>query len=85
MLGTCATFLAVERMRAGDSPQEAIEAVLERVSKSYKLKKRQQCALIALRANGEWSSGGLVSGFRAAIRKNDQNELKEAQIIYQRA
>ena len=66
-------------------PQEAIEAVLERVSKSYKLKKRQQCALIALRPDGEWSSGGLVSGFRAAIRKNDQNELKEAQIIYQRA
>ena len=85
MLGTCATFLVVERMRAGDSPQQAIQAVLERVAKSYNLKKRQQCALIALRSDGAWSTGGLVGGFRAAITTNNQNELQDAQIIYQRA
>jgi len=85
MLGTCASFLAVERMRAGDPPKRAITAVLERVSKSYKLKKRQQCALIVLRNDGAWSSGGLVSGFRVAVTTGDQNALQEAQIIYQRA
>jgi isoaspartyl peptidase/L-asparaginase-like protein (Ntn-hydrolase superfamily) len=85
MLGTCATFLVVERMRAGDSPQQAIQAVLERVAKSYNLKKRQQCALIALRTDGQWSTGGLVSGFRAAITTPDQNELQEQQITYQPA
>ena len=85
MLGTCATFLAVERMRAGDSPGQAIAAVLERVSKSYKLKKRQQCALIALRTDGKWSSGGLLSGFRVAVRTSEENELSDQQIIYQRA
>ena len=85
MLGTCATFLAVERMRAGDSPRQAIAAVLERVSKSYKLKKRQQCALIALRTDGEWSSGGLLGGFRVAVRTREENELTDQQIIYQRA
>jgi len=85
MLGTCATFLAVERMRAGDSPQQAIVTVLARVSKSYKLKTRQQCALIALRADGNWSSGGLVSGFRVAVTTNDQSELQDARIIDQRA
>jgi N4-(beta-N-acetylglucosaminyl)-L-asparaginase len=63
MQGVCATFLAVERMRMGDSPEEAIAAVLERVDGSYKMKKRQQCALIVLRADGEWSSGGLLPGF----------------------
>jgi len=82
MLGACATFLAVERMRAGDSPRQAIQTVLERVAKSYKLKKRQQCALIALRKDAEWSSGGLVSGFRAAIITRHQNELQEQQITY---
>jgi isoaspartyl peptidase/L-asparaginase-like protein (Ntn-hydrolase superfamily) len=85
MLGTCATFLVVERMRAGDSPRQAIQTVLERVAKSYNLKKRQQCALIALRIDGAWSTGGLVSGFRAAITTRDQNELQEQQIIYQPA
>ncbi len=85
MIGTCATFLAVERMRAGDSPQEAINKVLERVSKSYRLKNRQQCALIALRTDGAWSSGGLVSGFRVAVTLENQNELQDAQVIYQRA
>jgi isoaspartyl peptidase/L-asparaginase-like protein (Ntn-hydrolase superfamily) len=82
MMGSCATFLVVERMRAGDSPRQAIQTVLERVAKSYKLKKRQQCALIALRSDGEWSTGGLVSGFRAAITTHNQNELQEQQITY---
>jgi len=85
MLGTCATFLVVERMRAGDSPRQAIQTVLERVAKSYNLKKRQQCALIALRIDGAWSTGGLLSGFRAAITTPDQNELQEQQITYQPA
>jgi isoaspartyl peptidase/L-asparaginase-like protein (Ntn-hydrolase superfamily) len=85
MLGTCATFLAVERLRAGDSPVQAIVTVLQRVSKSYNLKKRQQCALIVLRSDGQWSSGGLVRGFRVAVTTNDENELQDAQLIYQRA
>lgn len=85
MLGTCATFLVVERMRAGDPPRQAIQTVLERVAKSYHLKKRQQCALIALRTDGQWSTGGLVAGFRAAITTPHQNELQEQQIIYQPA
>ena len=51
MLGACATFLAIERMRAGDSPKQAIQTVLERVAKSYKLKKPQQCAIIVLRSH----------------------------------
>src|SRR2546421_1673501 len=80
MLGTCATFLAVERMRAGNSPKQAITAVLERVSNSYQLKTRQQCALIVLRTDGAWSSGGLVSGFRVAVTTNDENALQDAQI-----
>src|SRR6185436_9230814 len=38
MLGSCATFLVIERMRAGDPPKQAIQYVLERVAKSYQLK-----------------------------------------------
>jgi isoaspartyl peptidase/L-asparaginase-like protein (Ntn-hydrolase superfamily) len=85
MMGVCATFLAVERMRMGDSPKDAIRAVLERVSKAYKLKTRQQCALITLRMDGKWSSGALVKGFRVAARTDDVNELRDAEFIYQRA
>jgi N4-(beta-N-acetylglucosaminyl)-L-asparaginase len=84
MMGTCATFLAVERMRAGDSPKQAIRAVLERVSKSYQFKSRQQCALIALRRDGAWASGALVGGFRVAVRTNEINELNPAQFVFEK-
>jgi N4-(beta-N-acetylglucosaminyl)-L-asparaginase len=82
MLGICATFLVVERMRAGDSPRQAIQTVLERVAKSYNLKKRQQCALIVLRADGEWSSGGLLPGFSLAVSDENGTEMREQEIVY---
>jgi hypothetical protein len=82
MLGVCATFLAVERMRMGDSPAEAIKAVLERVDSSYEMKKKQQCALIVLRADGQWASGGLIKGFSLAVSTEEGMEYGDAQIVF---
>jgi len=82
MMGVCATFLAVERMRMGDSPKEAIRAVLERVDSSYKLEKKQQCALIVLRADGQWSCGGLIKGFSLAVSTDEGTQLADAQLVF---
>jgi len=63
IMGVCGSFLAVEEMRRGKSPMEAIQEVLRRVAASYTLKADHQVALIALRADGAWASGSLRKGF----------------------
>jgi N4-(beta-N-acetylglucosaminyl)-L-asparaginase len=68
MIGVCASFLVVERMRAGDRPIEAIRHVLRRVADSYpNLGEKDQCALIALAPDGRHASGALRPGFQVAI------------------
>lgn len=69
MIGTCASFLVVERMRGGDRPIDAIRYVLRRVAESYpNLGEKDQCALIALGTDGHHASGALRAGFQVAVR-----------------
>jgi isoaspartyl peptidase/L-asparaginase-like protein (Ntn-hydrolase superfamily) len=75
MMGACATFLVVERMRIGDPPYEAIRRVLQRIRGSYEPNKTRQCALIALRADGQWSSGSLLPGFQVASTTPHESQL----------
>jgi isoaspartyl peptidase/L-asparaginase-like protein (Ntn-hydrolase superfamily) len=79
MMGICAAFLAVERMRGGDSPAAAIEVVIERARRSYELRGDEQCAMIALRADGEWTCGAIREGFRVAVRMSGRDEMVEAE------
>jgi N4-(beta-N-acetylglucosaminyl)-L-asparaginase len=81
MMGVCATFLVVERMRTGDPPHEAIRRVLQRIRGSYELNKTQQCALIALRADGQWSSGSLLPGFHVASNTPHESHLSPVRFI----
>ncbi len=68
MIGVAASFLVVERMRAGDRPIDAIRHVLNRVIESYpNLGESDQCALIALGIDGKVASGALRAGFEVAI------------------
>jgi N4-(beta-N-acetylglucosaminyl)-L-asparaginase len=79
IMGVCGSFLAVELMRQGRSPLEAIVATLERISRSYALEAHHQVALIALRTDGEWAGAALRSGFRAAYRDGRGPEIAEPQ------
>jgi hypothetical protein len=81
MMGVCASFLAVEEMRRGASPANAIRVVLDRVIKSYELRDSQQCALIALHPSGTWACGSLRPGFRVAARDNEGHSMVEAEAI----
>ncbi|MEZ0264289.1 MAG: isoaspartyl peptidase/L-asparaginase [Phycisphaerae bacterium] len=67
MIGVCASFLVVERMRAGDRAIDAIRYVLERVAESYADDPKHQCALIALAPDGHYASGALRGGFEVAV------------------
>jgi isoaspartyl peptidase/L-asparaginase-like protein (Ntn-hydrolase superfamily) len=81
MMGTCASFLAVERMRAGDSPLESIREVLRRVARSYDLSGKEQCAMIALRPDGQWAAGALRAGFKFAVTTREGERLLDPELV----
>ena len=75
MMGICATHLAVEQMRGGATPQQAAEAVIQRVIESYELRENHQVGLIVLSPDGRWGSAALRGGFRVAFHSETRDEL----------
>lgn len=67
VMAICGSFLAVEQMRAGMMPQDAIREVLERIGSRSDLQSNHQVAMIAIRPDGHWSAGALRPGFRLAF------------------
>jgi len=74
VMGVCGAFLAIEELRRGESCLSAIRTVLERIASGGELKPRDQVGMIVLRADGEWASAALRSGFRCAIACHDRIE-----------
>jgi hypothetical protein len=82
MIGVCASFLVVERMRGGERAIDAIRYVLRRVVESYpNLGEKDQCALIALGLDGHYASGALRAGFRVAVTTGARNELVAPDVV----
>jgi L-asparaginase/N4-(beta-N-acetylglucosaminyl)-L-asparaginase len=83
LMGVCASFLAVERIRAGDSPADATRRVIERIGSTFEIHPRHQAVVLAMNARGEWAAAALRPGFRAAVMTPDHNEpaLIESQWI----
>ncbi len=81
VMGVCGSFLAVELMRQGRSPQEAILAVLERVRASYPLLPDHQVAMIAMRPDGAWASGALRPGFSHCLADAQGIRVEPAQQV----
>ena len=75
MIGTCASFLIVERMRAGAGPVEAIREAVERIDRTGPIQPHDQAAFIALSRDGAWGSGALRGGFKAAVRDASRDEV----------
>ncbi|MDA0803191.1 MAG: isoaspartyl peptidase/L-asparaginase [Planctomycetota bacterium] len=67
IMGVCGAHLAVEEMRRGAGPTEAIIEVLRRVDRSYSILPHHQVAMIAIHADGRWGSAALRKGFLAVI------------------
>jgi len=81
--GVCGAFLAVERLRAGAPPVEAVRAVLERILGSGRVRADTQVAGIAVTPDGAWGSASLRAGFRAAVRADGVDRLAAPGWIWQ--
>lgn len=75
VMGVCGSFLAVESMRAGRPPLEAVVTVLDRIRGAYALEAHHQVAMLAMRADGAWASASLRPGFLVAARDDAGERL----------
>jgi len=80
--GVCGSFLAVEVLRRGGSPIDAVTEVIARVVAlgrvELELRPHHQVAVIALATDGRWATGALRPGFKAVIRTTERHEAVEA-------
>ena len=71
----CGSFLIVELMRQGQSPQEACEAAANRLIDRVPTSRRHQAAFIALGRNGDSGAAAVRQGFAYAVRTRGEDRL----------
>lgn len=82
VLRSCSTFLIVELMRQGASPQEACEEAVRRVVKINSfMTEDYQVAFIAINKAGETGAYAIHPGFNYALYKNKSNQLIDSAFI----
>lgn len=72
------SFLVVELMRNGRSPQEACEEAVNRVMKKYEDYKDIQVGFVAVNKMGEIGAYGIQSGFNYALKTNETSAVIDA-------
>ncbi|MFI5144308.1 MAG: N(4)-(beta-N-acetylglucosaminyl)-L-asparaginase [Ignavibacteria bacterium] len=82
----CGSFLVVEMMRLGKSPQEACEIATRRVIKlnllsTHNRDSHYQVGFVAINAQGEYGSAAVRDGFQYALYKDGNNELHNSKFI----
>jgi N4-(beta-N-acetylglucosaminyl)-L-asparaginase len=85
VMGVCGSFLAVELMRSGRTPAEAIAEVLRRVIQRFRLGTDHQVALIAMNTGGAWASGALRPGFNHTISDEGGTRVEPALAVMMRS
>jgi isoaspartyl peptidase/L-asparaginase-like protein (Ntn-hydrolase superfamily) len=78
VIKTCGSFLVVENMRRGMSPEDACRAALERISEKQGGKVDFQVGYIAVNNRGETGAFSLTDGFSYALARDGKNELVKA-------
>jgi isoaspartyl peptidase/L-asparaginase-like protein (Ntn-hydrolase superfamily) len=66
VMRACSTFHVVEMIRQGIDPSEACERAIQRIARDPHLNSDMQVGIIALRADGAWSTRSLRPGFQVA-------------------
>lgn len=86
IMGVCGSFLAVEWMRRGATPAEAVAEVLERIRDRFELHPEHQVAMIAMAAKPSdgrpwagWASAALRPGFHHTISDERGTRVEPAQ------
>ena len=75
VMKTLGSFLIVELMRMGKTPQEACEEAILRITKKWKNYDEIQVGFIALDKYGRFGAFSIQKGFEYALYKNNKNEL----------
>lgn len=80
VLKTLGSFLIVELMRNGRTPQEACEEAVKRMVKKYPALRDEeiQVGFCALDKKGNHGAYSVLSGFNISLFQNNQNDLLEA-------
>ena len=85
VIRTCGSYLVVEMMRQGKSPQEACEEAVKRIHhfilKGGRNEKEIQIGFIALNKNGETGAFCLQKGFNYAVHDMKDNILMDAKSL----
>lgn len=78
----CASFMIVEEMRHGASPQQAIEKVIQRIVKKDPLDAEKLAInFVAINKKGETGAAGTSKGFDYAVTDPDSSEVQEAKAL----
>lgn len=79
IIKVCGSFLVVELMRQGRSPQEACEEVVRRlIEKNRDNIENMQAGFIAVNKDGEYGAYAVQPGFNFAVQHRGGNELHDA-------
>jgi N4-(beta-N-acetylglucosaminyl)-L-asparaginase len=78
VLRTCASFLVVELMRQGKSPQKACEAAIKRIVQKNKGETDFQVGLIAVNRKGIVGAYAVQKGFQYAVCREGKTMLFDA-------
>lgn len=81
VMKTLGSFLVVELMRNGASPQQACEEAIKRIASSKMMHSSMQIGYIALNKAGEIGAYALRSGFQYAVYSNNKNKLYDAESL----
>ena len=79
VIKTAGTFLVVELMRQGKTPQEACEIAVQRIVDKQTDYKDFQVGFLALSSKGETGAYSLKKGFQYAIHNGTENKLIDAE------
>ncbi|MFT4760758.1 MAG: N4-(beta-N-acetylglucosaminyl)-L-asparaginase [Paraglaciecola sp.] len=79
VLKTLGSFLIVELMRQGRTPQEACEEGIRRIAKKGKDVSNLQIAYLAISKSGEVGAYGIHSGFNYAIHDGEENKMVDVE------
>ena len=78
----CASFMIVEEMRHGASPQESIENVIQRISqKDPRSAKDLAINFVAINCNGETGAAGTSKGFQYAVTDPQSSQVHNAKAL----
>lgn len=84
MLKTLSSFLIVEEMRRGATPQEACETAVRRIANKFPEQVEQlnaQAGLLALSLDGHHGAYGLRSNYSYAIYQHGENQMFPAEFL----